>query len=327
MSILSSLFHKGSESDSISLSEQISSLEWIEATRDAAIQLWRASMLSMSDAMPPMPKQIAEPHRKSIKQLVDEMPNKPAPNVLEQRKQKTAEILKSYGTQMGTYIDSQDKEAKAVLNSVAQLTETLSGFDQRYAVKFQGITKKLRLLATVNDLSEIRTKLSAEVTQLEKVLEEQQRDTRSAMQRLNEDISSSEVRKQRSIPGPGSQHASESLVVLERAVQVWDRYCMVRFEFRSRPGVPLDVNIWRSREAALIEALPECIGNTVRIVVPKPAVMLVAVHCQLLEYAGMAESMEKSMSQLSGAICSSRVVEPLRGESMREAMVRLEKAG
>lgn len=327
MSILSNLFHKGSESDSTSLSEQISSLEWIEATRDAAIQLWRASMLSMSDAMPPMPKQIAEPHRKSIKQLVDEMPDKPAPNVLEQRKQKTAEILKSYGTQMGTYIDSQDKEAKAVLNSVAQLTETLSGFDQRYAVKFQGITKKLRLLATGNDFSEIRTKLSAEVTQLEKVLEEQQRDTRSAMQRLNEDISSSEFRKQRSIPGPGSQHASESLVVLERAVQVWDRYCMVRFEFQSRPGVPLDVNIWCSREAALIEALPERIGNTVRIVVPKPTVMLVAVHCQLLEYASMAESMEKSMSQLSGAICSSRVVEPLRGESMREAMARLEKAG
>ena len=327
MSILSNLFHKSSESDSTSLSEQISSLEWIEATRDAAIQLWRASMMSMSEAMPSTPKQIAEPHRKSIRQLVDEMPKNPAANVIEQRKQKTAEILKSYGSQMGNYIDSQDKEAKAVLNSVAQLTETLGGFDQRYAVKFQGITKKLRLLATSTDLGEIRAKLSAEVTQLEKVLEEQQRDTRTAMQRLNEDVSSSEVRKQRAIPGPGSQHASDSLLVLEKAAASWDRYCLVRYEFQSRPGVLMDAQVWKVKEAALVEALPERVGCNVRVVIPKSGVMLAAIHCQLLEYAGQAESMEKSLGQVSGAICSSRVVEPLRGEVMREAMVRLEKAG
>lgn len=327
MSILSNLFQKSSESESTSLSEQMSSLEWIEATRDAAIQLWRASMMSMSETMPAHPKQIAEPHRKSIRQLVDEMPNKPAPNIIEQRKQKTAEILKSYGSQLGVFIDSQDKEAKAVLNSVAQLTETLSGFDQRYAVKFQGITKKLRLLATSNDLGEIRSKLSAEVTQLEKTLEEQQRDTRSAMQRLNEDVSSSEVRKQRAIPGPGSQHASDSLITLEKAVTSWDRYCLVRYEFQSRPSVPIDPKVWQAKQSALLEALPERVGHNVRVVIPKPGVMLAAVHCQLLEYAGQAESMEKSLSQLSGAICSSRVVEPLRGEVMREAMARLEKAG
>jgi hypothetical protein len=327
VSLLSNLFHKGSESESTSLSEQFTSLEWIEATRDAAIQLWRASMLSMSEAMPLVPKQISEPHRKSLKQLVDEMPNKPAPNVIEQRKQKTAEILKSYGAQMGSFIDSQDKEAKAVLNSVAQLTDTLSGFDQRYAVKFQGITKKLRLLATCNDLGEIRTKLSAEVTQLEKTLEEQQRDTRSAVQRLGEDVSRSEVRKQRAIPGPGSQHASDSLLTLDRAVSGWDLYCLVRYEFQPRPGVILDAKLWETKQGPLLEALPERLGHPVRVVVPKPGVLLAAVHCQLLEYAGQAESMERSLAQVTGMVCASRVVEPLRGEVMREAMVRLEKAG
>ncbi|MCX6609526.1 MAG: hypothetical protein NTW74_01600 [Acidobacteria bacterium] len=323
MSILSNLFHKSPESESVSLSEQFTSLEWIEATRDAAIQLWRSSMLGMSEAMPASPKQICDPHRKSIKQLVEDMPNKPAPNVIEQRKQKTMEILKSYGAQMGSYIDSQDKEAKAVLNSVAQLTETLSGFDQRYAVRLQGITKKLRLLATSNDLGEIRTKLSAECTQLEKCLEEQQRDTRSAMQRLNEDLSKSDSRKQRAIPGPGSQHGSDSLLVLEVAVRGWDRYCLVRYEFHARTGI----DGWPSKEKAILDALPERLGHPVKAVVPKPGVILAAVQCQLLEYAGQAESMERSLSQTSGMACTSRVVEPLRGEAMRDAMVRLEKAG
>ncbi len=323
MSILSNLFQKSPESESTSLSEQFSSLEWIEATRDAAIQLWRSSMISMSEAMPSSPKQICDPHRKSIKQLVEDMPNKPAPNVIEQRKQKTIEILKSYGSQMGSFIDSQDKEAKAVLNSVAQLTETLSGFDQRYAVRLQGITKKLRLLATSNDLGEIRTKLSAECTQLEKCLEEQQRDTRNAMQRLNEDLTKSDSRKQRSLPGPGSQHGSDSLLTLELAVRGWDRYCLVRYEFHPRPGAPA----WPTKEKAILDALPERLGHLVKAVVPKTAVILAAVQCQLLEYAGQAESMERSLAQTSGMTCTSRVVEPLRGEAMREAMLRLEKAG
>ena len=323
MSILSNLFQKSPESESTSLSEQFSSLEWIEATRDAAIQLWRSSMISMSEAMPSSPKQICDPHRKSIKQLVEDMPNKPAPNVIEQRKQKTIEILKSYGSQMGSFIDSQDKEAKAVLNSVAQLTETLSGFDQRYAVRLQGITKKLRLLATSNDLGEIRTKLSAECTQLEKCLEEQQRDTRNAMQRLNEDLTKSDSRKQRSLPGPGSQHGSDSLLTLELAVKGWDRYCLVRYEFHTRPGAPA----WATKEKAILDALPERLGHLVKAVVPKTAVILAAVQCQLLEYAGQAESMERSLAQTSGMTCTSRVVEPLRGESMRDAMLRLEKAG
>jgi len=327
VSILSNLFHKSPESESVSLSEQFTSLEWIEATRDAAIQLWRSSMIGMSDAMPSSPKQICDPHRKSIKQLVEDMPNKPAPNVIEQRKLKTMEILKSYGAQMGSFIDSQDKEAKAVLNSVAQLTETLSGFDQRYAVRLQGITKKLRLLATSNDLGEIRIKLSAECTQLEKCLEEQQRDTRGAMQRLNEDLSKSDSRKQRTIPGPGSQHGSDSLLTLELAVRGWDRYCLVRYEFHARPGMALDAASWSSKEKGLLDALPERLGHLVKALVPKTGVILAAVQCQLLEYAGQAESMERSLAQTSGVTCTSRVVEPLRGEAMRDAMLRLEKAG
>ncbi len=327
MSILSNLFQKSSESESTSLSGQFSSLEWIEATRDAALLLWRSSMLCMGEAMPLSPKQISEPHRKSLKQLVDEMPNKPAPNIIAERREKTNEILKSYGSQMGNFIDSQDKEAKAVIGAVAQLTETLSGFDQRYAVRLQGITKKLKLLATSNDLGEIRTKLTSEVSQLEKCLEEQQRDTRSAMQRLGVDVNKSELRKQRSIPGPGSEHASDTLLALERAVKGWDRYCLVRYEFQVRQGVGPDQVLWETKVEALQGALPERLGHPVRAVVPKAGVILAAVHCQLLEYASQAETMEKSLAQTSGMSCKSRVVEPLRDEAMREAMVRLEKAG
>lgn len=327
MSILSNLFQKSSEPESTSLSGQFTSMEYIEATRDAALQLWRSSMICMGEAMPLSPKQISEPHRKSLKQLVDEMPNKPAPNIIAERRQKTSEILKSYGSQMGSFIDSQDKEAKAVIGAVAQLTETLSGFDQRYAVRLQGIAKKLKLLATATDLGEIRTKLTAEVSQLERCLEEQQRDTRSAMQRLGEDVNKSELRKQRSLPGPGSQHASDSLLALDRAVKGWDRYCLVRYEFQIRQGVGPDALLWETKAALLQAALPERLGHPVHVVVPKPGILLAAIHCQLLEYAGQAEAMEKSLAQTCGMNCSSRVVEPLRDEAMREAMVRLEKAG
>lgn len=327
MSIISNLFQKGPPADSVSLADQFTSLELIEATRDSALQLWRASVLAMSESIPAAPKQICEPHRRGLKQLVDEMPTRPAPNQLDQRKVKTTEILKSYGAQMGTFIDSQEREAKAVLTSVAQITENLSGLDQRYAVRLQGITKKLRLLAACGDLAEMRARLNTEVTQLEKCVEEQQRDTRSAMSRLGEDINTSELRRQRGIPGPGSEHASDSLLALDRAISGWDRYCLVRYDFKDRNGNAPEPGAWKTHEAGLQEALPERVGHPVRVVVPKNGTLLAAVQCQLLEYASQAESMERSLAQASGMACKSRVVEPLNGEAMREAMARLEKAG
>ncbi len=327
MKIISNLLLKGKDGDSASsASEQFNSLEWTEATRDAALQLWRSTLLTMGEAMPLSPKQISEPHRRGLRQLVDELPTRPAPNVLEQRKQQTSEILKSYGNQMGTFIDSQDREAKAVLGSVAQLTETLAGFDQRHSVRLQGITKKLRLLATSNDLSDIRAKLSAEVNALEKCLEEQQRDTKSALSRLTEDLNASELRKQRALPGPGAKHASDSLLALDRAIQGWQRYCLVRYDFRDRLGTPPGEVAWKAQAEFIEQALPERMGHPVRTISPKTGVMLAAVNCQLLEYASHAESMEKALTAATGFTCTSRVVEPLRGEAMREAMARLEKA-
>jgi hypothetical protein len=324
--IISNFMHRSKEPESTSLSEQFSSIEWTEATRDAALQLWRSTLLTMGESMPLAPKQISEPHRRSLRQLVDELPSKPAPNVLEQRKQQTSDVLKSYGNQMGTFIDSQEREAKSVLGSVAQLTETLAGFDQRHAVRLQGITKKLRLLATTNDLSDIRAKLSAEVNALEKCLEEQQRDTKSALSRLTEDLNASEIRRQRALPGPGAKHVSDSLLALDRAVQGWQRYCLVRYDFRDRLGAAPADHAWKAQAEFIEQALPERMGHPVRTISPKGGVMLAAVNCQLLEYATQAEGIEKALSAATGFQCSSRVVEPLRGEAMREAMARLEKA-
>jgi hypothetical protein len=325
--IISNLFHKGGETDPSSLNTQFSSLEWMEATRDAALQLWRTSLLTLSDCMPNAPKQIAEPHRRGLKQIVEELPSKPAPNHLEQRKQKTTELLKSYGSQLGTFIDTQDREAKSVLTAVGQLTETLSALDQKHSVRLQGVSKKLKLLATLSDLSEIRAKLAAEVTQLEKCLEEQQRDTRGAVSRLTEDVNASEIRRHRATPGPGSHLMSDSLLALDRAIGEWERYCLVRYELTDRNGNPPPVPYWKEQEPVLQQAIPERIGNPVRVVSPRPGVLLAAVNCQLLEYAGMAEGMEKALAAASGLVCRSRVVEPLRGEAMREAVARLEKVG
>lgn len=327
MSLISNLLQKSPHAESSSPSDQFTSLEWIEATRDSALQLWRTSVMSMSESMPAAPKQICDPHRRSLKQLVDEMPTKLAPTQIDQRRLRTTEILKSYGSQMGTYIDSQDQEARAVLTAVAQITESLSGVDNRYAVRLQGITKKLKLLATCDDLAEIRARLNTEVTQLERCLQEQQRDTRSAMSRLSDDVSGSEQRKQRSLPGPASQHGSNVLLALDRAIQDWDHYCLVRYDFRDRGGSAPDPSSWSDHETVLQQAIPESVGYPLRAVVPKPGVFLAAVQCQLLAYAGQAESIESALGRLSGLTCVSRVVEPLKDEAMREAMVRLEKAG
>lgn len=225
------------------------------------------------------------------------------------------------------FIETQEREARSLLMAASQLSETLTGLDSRFTIRMQGIVKKLRLLTTCNDSGQLRSRLSEEVTQLERCLEAQQRDSRTALRRLDEDVSASEVRRQRASPGPGSQLVSDSLLALNRAIGDWDRYCIVRYEFLDRGGMNPVLASWQSMEPRMQEALPERLGHPVRVVSPKPGVLLAAIQCQLLEYAGQAEAMEQSLATVSGLKCLSRIVEPLSGEAMRETVARLEKAG
>jgi len=174
------------------------------------------------------------------------------------------------------------------VSAIRQLTETLAGFDERY-------TARLRHALTARDWE-----------QAGRLVEDQQRETHSALARLNEALA------RRAPTG-----SSGSLPALEKAVRGWPHYCLVRYHFR---GGTVDLE-------PVLEALPSRLGKRSHAVVTQAGVLLAAVESQLLDYAAQAEGMEQALGQLAGAVCASRVVEPRPGETMRQALARLEKAG
>ncbi len=295
----------------------------------------------MSETLPAEPASISNPHRESLRHLADATPAEPDVDSLELCRQQTAAILASYGAQLTVYLDTHDKEAKALLQSVAQMTDALAALERSHTTSLEALLKKLRALATTDGQSTPRLSLEAEVHSLahslEQAIEWQQRELVQLRGRLSEEISHSEARKKLALPSAAAQHGSSSLLTLEDAVRLWPHFCLVRYEFSARPGMPLDPATWLDGEATLIAALPGLIGHTVAAVTPQPGAILAAVSCHLLEYAGIAAGVEASLTQLSRASCRSRVVEPMRGlsgpgksgprESLRDALARLERAG
>lgn len=307
----------------------------LDSAGDADLALWRASLRCLCEILPAEPASISTPHRESLGNLAASLPQNADLNSLELCRQQTAAILASYGAQLSAYLDTHDKEAKAVLQSVAQMTDTLAALERRHTATLDALLKKLRALASTEGQTMPRRALEAETQSLalslEQAIELQQRELLQARSRLSEEISRSEARKRLALPSPAAQHGSSHLRTLKDAVRSWPHYCLVRYEFSAPSGSAFDAAAWLDFEAALAAVLPGLIGHPVTPVSPQPGAVLAAVACYLLEYAAKAEEIEASLSQLSGALCRSRVVEPRRGpslhdESMREALARLEQA-
>jgi hypothetical protein len=94
--------------------------------------------------------------------------------------------LANWGKTTEASFEAQERETKDAMAAVAVMAEALGSHEKTYGARFRGISKKLRLLTTSNDISEIRKKLQGEIELLEQYVNEMTRESESALDRLRD---------------------------------------------------------------------------------------------------------------------------------------------
>jgi GGDEF domain-containing protein len=106
--------------------------------------------------------------------------------------------VKRYHRDLEVCVRRHEDEAKQVMAMIAVLAESMAARERSYSVRFRDIAKKTRLLVTTQDIGLIRKRLTEEMTQLEKYVEDLERDTHQAVARVNYDVRATQERQDNS---------------------------------------------------------------------------------------------------------------------------------
>ena len=104
------------------------------------------------------------------------------------------ELLLQWGGRSEEYFKAKAKEVKELLIVLAHTAQSLGDRDQRYNSQFSEFTTRLRAIANLEDLSEIRTSLFQGATELKSYVDRMAEDSKNSVAQLRAEVSTYETR-------------------------------------------------------------------------------------------------------------------------------------
>ncbi|MES1254226.1 MAG: GGDEF domain-containing protein [Acidobacteriota bacterium] len=96
--------------------------------------------------------------------------------------------LHAWGHEAQTYLAQKTDDVKELLVVLARTAATIGASDSRYTKRFEEFTARLKGIASLQDLTHIRTSLVASATELKFCVEEMSRDTRQSVAQLQAEV-------------------------------------------------------------------------------------------------------------------------------------------
>jgi GGDEF domain-containing protein len=149
---------------------------------------YRAALGSLERHVPPLAGPVRDRFRKELRSLTKTIGTAVQSRHWDELSKNFDASVKQYCRDLEGAVRSHEDEAKQVMAMMAVLAESMAARERTYSVRFRDIAKKTRMLVTTQDIAVIRQRLSEEMTQLEKYVDDLERDTAQAVERLNYDV-------------------------------------------------------------------------------------------------------------------------------------------
>ena len=263
----------------------------------AVVHHWGESIDACAKYFPDAPRELFEELKAELKSIRANLAPHLHRGLLDDLGKRYTDVLAEFGKRIQGQMRRQDQEAREIVKLVGSMTETLGRQDKDYGVRFQNIAKKLKVLTTGTDLAEIKWQLAAEVEQLEKSVADMNRDTASALLRLQDSIVGHERQLPvvpASMPGMAELRAEAGKAVARR------RFCV---------GLYL---IDPVTEPALALLHSRCdVGDALEKT--RQGEYIIVKDCTLLEMADEVGKVRQHLERM-GITCRSGAAEMMKGE-------------
>ncbi len=104
------------------------------------------------------------------------------------------ELLQKWGGSSEEYFKAKAKEVKELLIVLAHTAQSVGDRDQRYNSQFSEFTTRLRTIANLEDLTQIRSSLFQGATELKNYVDQMAEDSKKSVAQLRAEVSTYETR-------------------------------------------------------------------------------------------------------------------------------------
>lgn len=102
--------------------------------------------------------------------------------------------LRIWGERASGYFKLKASEVRELMLVVAQAAESVGEQDQRYSSEFSSLTERLQAIANLEDLTDLRGALTANVAELKKCIAQMTKDSSDSVKRLNAELTTYRTR-------------------------------------------------------------------------------------------------------------------------------------
>ena len=280
-----------------SLRKQISHLDDLSKTYKHLIEGFGAVMDAVVKYLPDSPKELFDEPRRKLKTIRAGVQTTLDKEGIADTRDRFNSAVEEYGKKLTGYVRRQERETMEILDLLSSVADQFAKRDKDHSGRLQSIARKLRLLTTGTDLTEIKWKLAQEVEQLEKAMDDVTRGNEAVLQRLHESLVDKRT------PGPLLMDGDRPVVQRRPG-----RQCLAVFLVEAAdPRVSKIVGSFREAQDHF-----ECLS---------PTEFALTKECSLMDMINVMEAIREQL-QKAGFGCQAGAAERLRGEEKEDLLRR-----
>jgi diguanylate cyclase (GGDEF)-like protein len=131
---------------------------------------------------------LGEDLQSQVFQLQQSLKSDAKPIDLEQAKGEAEKVMRDWGTRASNYYKRKATEVRELMLVVVQTTESVGKRDMRYSSEFTSLTERLQAIANLEDITKLRSSLTANVSELKKCIVQMTKDSHESVSRLNAEL-------------------------------------------------------------------------------------------------------------------------------------------
>ncbi len=160
----------------------------------ATLKSYRAALQAMGKSGAQACPGVGSDLQQALAKLEPGLSGNPTPAIVLQTEAMVEELLQQWGGRSEDYFKAKAKEVKELLIVLAHTAQSVGDRDQRYTNQFSEFTTRLRTIANLEDLTQIRTSLFQGASELKNYVDRMAEDSKNSVAQLRAEVSTYETR-------------------------------------------------------------------------------------------------------------------------------------
>jgi len=154
----------------------------------AVIELYCSALRSMGKSAVKACPALGAELQVSLEKIEQNLTGEPTSDRVKKTEKQVTEKLEQWGTGTAKHFQAKSDEVKELLIVLAKTAESVGERDQRYTAQFSDLTTRLRAIANLDDLTQIRSSLMQRATELKSCVDQMARDSEDSVTQLRAEV-------------------------------------------------------------------------------------------------------------------------------------------